>query len=95
MTKTGFHHGPIVAEKQVEPGRCERDAHVMETHPITVGPVADHEAFLRTDHTVWFSEVGREPPAEQLLGVPARFRYAAQVDGADPDTYPASTASVR
>ncbi len=60
----------------------------METHPITVGPVADHEAFLRTDHTVWFSEVGREPPAEQLLGVPARFRYAAQVDGADPDTYP-------
>ena len=60
----------------------------MDTHAITVGPAPDHEAFLRTDQTVWFSEVGREPPAEQLLGVPAGFRFAAQVDGADPDTYP-------
>ena len=60
----------------------------MDTQAITVGPAPDHETFLRTDQTVWFGEVGRETPEQQLLGVPAGFRYAAQVDGADPATYP-------
>ena len=60
----------------------------MDTQAITVGPAPDHEAYLRTDQTVWFGEVGRESPDDQLLGVPARFRYAAQVAGADPETYP-------
>lgn len=60
----------------------------METSAITVGPAADHEAYLRTDHTVWFDEVGSTPSAAQLLGVPEHLRFAATADDADPATYP-------
>jgi GNAT superfamily N-acetyltransferase len=60
----------------------------MSELSIRIGPATDQDRYLRTDHTVWFNEVGGASTAEQLLGVPERLRFAAEVDGADPATYP-------
>ena len=60
----------------------------MEQPEIAVGPATDNEAYLRTDHTVWFDEVGSAPSAAQLLSVPEHLRFAATTPGADPATYP-------
>jgi GNAT superfamily N-acetyltransferase len=59
----------------------------MEQSGIRVGRARDQEVYLRTDHTVWFDEVSNASTAEQLLGVPERYRFAAEVDGGESGTY--------
>jgi GNAT superfamily N-acetyltransferase len=57
----------------------------MNESDIRIGPATDENRYLRTDHTVWFNEVGSASTADQLLGVPARLRFAAEVADADAD----------
>ena len=60
----------------------------MTDNPVRVGPALDPRRFLATDETVWFGEVLDVPLEEQLLGLPEDQRFAADVDGADPESYP-------
>ncbi len=60
----------------------------MTEPPIRVVAAADADRFVATDHTVWFDEVPDAGADEQLLGLPDGQRFAAEVDGADPDSYP-------
>src|SRR5437764_8505113 len=60
----------------------------MTDNPLRVGPALHPARFLATDVTVWFNEVLDVPVEEQLLGLPEDQRFAAEVDGADPETYP-------
>ncbi len=60
----------------------------MTEHRIRVGRATDHERFLATDHTVWFAEIPTAPTEHQLIGIPEDQRFAADVDGSDPGTYP-------
>lgn len=60
----------------------------MTDTPIRVVRADDAARFLATDQTVWFSEVPSAPVAEQLLGLPEDQRFAADVGGSDPATYP-------
>src|SRR5690348_6363966 len=60
----------------------------MTEHQIRVGRATDAERYLATDHTVWFAEAPAAPAAEQLIGLPEEQRFAAEVDGSDPETYP-------
>jgi GNAT superfamily N-acetyltransferase len=60
----------------------------MPENRIQVGRATDAERFLVTDHTVWFAEVPGAPTEEQLIGLPEEQRFAADVDGSDPTTYP-------
>ncbi len=54
-----------------------------------MGVATDAERFVRTDTVVWFQEELAAPAEEQLLGLPADQRFAAEVDGpTDPSTYP-------
>jgi GNAT superfamily N-acetyltransferase len=55
---------------------------------IRVGRATDAERYLATDHTVWFAEVPSSPPEQQLLGLAEEQRFAADLDGSDPATYP-------
>jgi predicted acetyltransferase len=56
---------------------------------IRVDVATDADRFMRTDTVVWFQEVLPAPAEEQLLGLPADLRFAAEVDGpSDPSTYP-------
>ncbi|HET8559816.1 MAG TPA: GNAT family N-acetyltransferase [Marmoricola sp.] len=55
---------------------------------IRVGRATDFDRFLATDHLVWFAEVPSAPRDVQLMGLPEDQRFAAQVEGADPGTYP-------
>lgn len=60
----------------------------MTEDRIRVGRATDPERYLATDHTVWFDEVPAAPTEEQLIGLPEQQRFAADVDGSDPATYP-------
>ena len=60
----------------------------MTAPPIRVVRATDPQRYLGTDQTVWFSEVLPRPAEEQLRGLPEEHRFAAEVDGADPHTYP-------
>ncbi len=60
----------------------------MTEHPIHVDLATDADRFVATDQTVWFDEVPAAPAEELLIGLPADQRFAAYVDGADPQTYP-------
>ena len=60
----------------------------MTENRIRVGRATDPERYLATDHTVWFSEIPDVPVEDELLGLSAEQRFAAEVDGADPATYP-------
>ncbi len=60
----------------------------MTESPIRIVRATDPDRFLATDHTVWFAEVPAAPAEEQLIGLPDDQRFAADVDGADPTTYP-------
>ncbi len=60
----------------------------MTENLIRVGRATDPERYLATDHIVWFAEVPAAPPEEQLIGLPEEQRFAADMDGADPATYP-------
>lgn len=56
---------------------------------IRVDVATDAERFMRTDTVVWFQEVLPASAEEQLLGLPADLRFAAEVEGpSDPTTYP-------
>lgn len=60
----------------------------MTEHSITVGRARDADRFLATDHLVWFSEVPSAATEIQLLGLPEEGRFAAEMAGAEPSTYP-------
>jgi len=60
----------------------------MSDSPIRVDRAADPERFLATDQTVWFAEVSTASTEALLTGLPVGQRFAADVDGADPTTYP-------
>lgn len=60
----------------------------MTNSRIRVGRATDQERYLATDHTVWFGEVPAASTEEQLLGIPEELRFAADLDGSDPGTYP-------
>lgn len=60
----------------------------MTELPIRVVPAADADRFVATDHTVWFDEIPTAPADEELIGLSESQRFAAEVDGADPDSYP-------
>ena len=55
---------------------------------IRVARAGDPQRYLRTDETVWFAEVVPLPAEEQLRGLPEEGRFAAELEGADPRTYP-------
>lgn len=60
----------------------------MSDERIRVGRATDAERYLATDHTVWFSEVPAAPVEQQLVGLHEEHRFAADVDGSEPTTYP-------
>lgn len=60
----------------------------MTENLIRVGRALDPERYLATDQTVWFGEVSAAPTEEQLIGLREEQRFAAEVDGAEPGTYP-------
>lgn len=60
----------------------------MTDDRIRVGRATDPERYLATDLTVWFAEVPAAPIEQQLVGLPEERRFAADVDGSDPATYP-------
>lgn len=60
----------------------------MTENRIRVGRASDPERYLATDHTTWFAEIPAAGAEEQLIGVPEAQRFAAEVDGSDPGTYP-------
>ena len=60
----------------------------MTQNRIRVAHATDPDRYLATDHTVWFDEVPAAPAERQLLGLPEEQRFAADMDGSDPGTYP-------
>ena len=60
----------------------------MSENRIHVGRATDAERYLATDYTVWFAEVPEASTEEQLIGLAEAQRFAADVDGSDPATYP-------
>jgi GNAT superfamily N-acetyltransferase len=60
----------------------------MTENRIRVGRATDPERYLATDHAVWFGEVPVAPAEEQLIGLAEEQRFAADVDGSDPEAYP-------
>jgi GNAT superfamily N-acetyltransferase len=60
----------------------------MTDDRIRVGRAGDAERYLATDRTVWFGEAPAASPEEQLVGLPEEQRFAAELDGAEPDCYP-------
>ena len=60
----------------------------MSQYPVRVGPATDDERFLEADVIVWFDEPTDLPASEELAGVPAHQRFAADLPDADPGSYP-------
>lgn len=60
----------------------------MTDTSIRVARALDVERYLATEHVVWFDEVPSAPAEEQLMGLPEELRFAADLDGADPGSYP-------
>ena len=60
----------------------------MTESRIRVGRATDADRYLATDHTVWFAEVPSATSEQQLVGLVEEQRFAADVDGSDPHTYP-------
>ena len=67
----------------------------MSDSPIRVDRAADPGRFLATDQTVWFAEVSAASTEVLLTGLSESQRFAADVDGADPTTYPGVYGSSR
>lgn len=59
----------------------------MSEYPIRVDRATDDERFLETDAIVWFDEPSHRPAAEELVGVPADQRFAADLLDADRGSY--------
>ena len=55
---------------------------------IDVGRATDPERYLATEHAVWFTEVPSASAELQLIGLPEDQRFAADLDGSEPGTYP-------
>jgi GNAT superfamily N-acetyltransferase len=57
---------------------------------IRVDRATDAERFLASDHIIWFGETPSATLEDQLVAVPERQRFAAELPGADtdPTTYP-------
>jgi GNAT superfamily N-acetyltransferase len=66
----------------------KRLAAMVTEYLIRVGRASDPERFLATDHMVWFDEVPTAPIEQQLIGLSEGQRFAADVDGSEPGTYP-------
>src|SRR3954452_17177301 len=60
----------------------------MSDSSIRVDRAANPGRFLATDQTVWFAEVSTASTEALLTGLPESQRFAADVDGSDPTTYP-------
>ncbi|HYF74707.1 MAG TPA: GNAT family N-acetyltransferase [Nocardioides sp.] len=60
----------------------------MSTDPIQVDRAADADRYLATDQLVWFAEVSAAPTEVQLTGLAPEQRFAVDLEGADPATYP-------
>jgi len=60
----------------------------MSDTRIHVGRATDPERYLATDHAVWFTEVPSASTEQQLIGLPEDQRFAADLDGSEPGTYP-------
>ena len=60
----------------------------MTQNQIRVGRATDPERFVASDQTVWFQEPRPGSVEEQLIGLSEEQRFAADVDGSDPATYP-------
>ncbi len=60
----------------------------MTEYSIRVGRATDPERYLATDHVVWFAEIPSAPAEEQLIGLHEEQRFAADLDGSEPGTYP-------
>lgn len=60
----------------------------MTDNHVRVVPATEPDRYLATDHTVWFAEVPSAPTELQLVGLPEDQRFAADVEGSDPGTYP-------
>jgi hypothetical protein len=58
------------------------------TEPIRVDRATDPKRYLATDRAVWFAEVSAAPVEAQLVGLRPEQRFAADLDGSDPGTYP-------
>ena len=56
--------------------------------PVSVGLATDTERFLATDRTVWFQGLPVASIEERLLGLAVDQRFAADIEDADPTTYP-------
>lgn len=59
----------------------------MDDNRVRVAPATDPDRFVTTDHTVWFQEIPSWTAEEQLVGLDDGQRFAAEVDGAGPDSY--------
>jgi GNAT superfamily N-acetyltransferase len=62
-------------------------ADVSEQHHVTVVAAPDPRRFVDTERVVWFDEVV-DAPADVLIGLTPDQAFAAEVEGADPTTYP-------
>jgi GNAT superfamily N-acetyltransferase len=60
----------------------------MTHSSISVGRATDPDRFLATDRTVWFAEVVSASTEQQLVGLSEEQRFAADLEGSDPATYP-------
>jgi GNAT superfamily N-acetyltransferase len=60
----------------------------MTDNQVRVVRATEPDRYLATDHTVWFAEVPAAPTQQQLVGIPEDQRFAADVEGSDPGTYP-------
>jgi GNAT superfamily N-acetyltransferase len=60
----------------------------MTENRVRVGRATDPDRYLATEHTVWFDEVPSAMAEQQLVGLPESQRFAAEVDGAEPGSYP-------
>jgi GNAT superfamily N-acetyltransferase len=59
-----------------------------ENDAIRVVPATDDARYLATDYLVWFQEHVTASTGDLLASIPADQRFAAEVDDADPSTYP-------
>src|SRR5215218_9483157 len=60
----------------------------MTENLIRVGRADDPERFMATEETVWFTEPSTASTDQLLIGLPEDQRFAADLDGSDPVTYP-------